>query len=250
MKKFQLFSVVLILMFLIIACDSSDDPVTPPEEDKGTLSITSTPEGASIILNGETQDDVTPYIYAYIDAGEYTITLSFAGYQDTTYSETVIKDETTTSEVILNPIYTTFGPVKIWETVGSDATQPSGLDLSSGSALTVGDDNNKPSIDLYYSSQANALVKSSHLHSSPLMVRETYFKVGDSSTLLDGVDSQVKDATWEDTMNPTIPKYFFINDNDNYYYKLIVTNSGGGASGPGWVEVTYIFNTVQGNTMF
>lgn len=249
MKKNLILLIALLFGLALVSCDdSTTDPIV--EEEFGNLQINSTPSGASITLDGVATGNVTPFLYAATDIGEYTVTLSLEGYYDTTYVVTVTKDETTTidAELMAETVYFST-PVKIWETTGTTADQPSGLVLSSGAAQS----STTSDIDIYYYSSSDGstfLVQSAHNSSGSS--RETFFNVGSGTDLNDGVDSEEKDGNWTDNMSDREENYVFLLDADGNYSKLKITSFGGG-TGPGdpsWVEVSWIYNPVVGSTMF
>ncbi len=254
MKKITLILVAILLGIAFISCDdTTTDPIV--EEELGNLQVNSTPAGATITLNGETDAAwKTPFLFAARDVGTYEITLQLEGFVDTTFSVDIVKDQTTTVNITMMPVVTYFStPVRIWETTGTTVEQPSGLDLSSGNAYGTSDADNRGNIDLYYFSSSDGstfLVQSAHLNSN--MTRQTFFKVGSSTDLQDGVDSPREDGTWGDSMSDRETNYVFLYDADGHYSKLKIINFGGG-TGPGdpsWVEVSWIYNTVTDNILF
>jgi len=252
MKKISLILLALLISITFISCE--DDAVTDPIIETGTIVIDSSPQGAEIWLETENTNQVTPATIT-VDAGVRTIMLKKEGYEDLIVQvsveaggEAVI---TSNSLVALSVTFST--PVRIWETTGTDATQPSGLDLSTGDAFGTSDANNNGNIDLYYFSSSDGttfLVQSAHINAN--MTRETFFKVGSASDLEDGVASTVKDANWTNTMSDRETNYVFLYDADGHYSKLIITNfnAGSGPGDPSWVEVAWVYNTAQDNTTF
>lgn len=69
----------------------------------GSLSISSTPPGAVIFIDGVDQGAATPYILSNIPEGQHTVTLKIAGYNDFTTDVTVIADQTLTVPAALVP---------------------------------------------------------------------------------------------------------------------------------------------------
>ena len=93
-------------------------------------------------------------------------------------------------------------------------------------------------------------MQSSHLNTN--MSRETYFMVSSSANIADGLDSPIKDNTWDTSMSDRETNYVFLYDADGNYSKLKISSFGGG-TGPGdpsWVEVIWQYNTVSGNKAF
>ena len=245
MKRLIQFLLIPITFLLITACDSSDDPITPTPQ--GNIYITSNPAGATIWLDGTSTSRITPDTIKNIDEGVRTITLKLQDYNDTTFSVSVVGNQTsvvTNVVLVSNIMATLFGPIKIYETQGTSANQPSGLDLSSGNAYGVSSDSNRI-VDIYYSSSV-FLVQSADLY--PNLVRGTDFFVGSgaATNLFDGVDSPLRNTgTWTSSIQDRESNYVFLYDHDGHYSKLKIVNYGGGVPGePAWVEVQWYYNTV------
>ncbi len=150
MKKLILLLIIPFMGLLITSC-SSDDPVTPVVSE-GNLYLTSIPAGAEIWIEGVNTSQTTPDTVLGIEDGVRNITLKRDEYKDTTFSVTITADETSIVPLIIlsSDIYTKlYGPIRIWETFGTPAAQPSGLDLSSGKAWGVSSDSSGV-VDIYY----------------------------------------------------------------------------------------------------
>jgi len=80
MKKIIIFSLLVSLFLLFVGCETTTEP-----DESATLEVDSTPQGATIILDGERTRVVTPATLE-IDPGTHQLTLELAGYQD--YEET------------------------------------------------------------------------------------------------------------------------------------------------------------------
>jgi hypothetical protein len=248
MKKYIYLLVLFFLGFLITSCNNSTNEPTAPTITTGSIIIESEPAGAQIFLDGSSSSSgVTNDTLTGIDFGSHSITLKLDGYRDTTVSVSISSDITSAKQhVILTSTEstTTFGPVKIYETLGTTAQQPSGIDLSSGNAYGVsGADKNK--VDIYYSSDG-FLVQSASLNTTQGLTRETFFLVASGTNLNDGVSSPIYPigGTWTDHISDTETHYVFLYDDDSHYSKLKITSTGGG-TGPGdpaWIEVTWIYN--------
>lgn len=249
MKKLILLLIIPFAGMLITSCDSTEDPVTPAA--KGNLFLTSNPAGAQIWLDGVNTSKVTPDTVKDLDAAVYSVTLKLTDYTDTTFSISVSSGQTsviTNIALVSNMMKTLYGPVRIYETTGTTAQQPSGLDLSSGNAWGISSDSSGL-VDVYYSSNG-FLVQSAHL--SPSLVRETDFLVGNSANLFDEEDSPLRNTgTWTDNISDTETNYVFLYDHDGHYSKLKIVNMGGGVPGePAWVEVQWYYNDVQLDNRF
>ncbi|MCH6574602.1 MAG: PEGA domain-containing protein [Bacteroidetes bacterium] len=245
MKKLILLLIIPLAGMIIISCDTSEDPVT--SNSKGNIFVTSNPAGAQIWLDGVNTAQVTPDTIKNLDDGVYSVTLKLMDYNDATFSVSVTSGQTSnlTNVVLVSEIMTTlFGIVKIYETAGTTAQQPSGLDLSSGEAWGVSSDSSGL-VDIYYfsdSSGTSLLIQSADL--TPNLIRETDFFVGSSDNLFDEEDSPDKDeGTWTNNISNMDSNYVFLYDHDGHYSKLKIVSSGGGVPGePAWVAVFWYYN--------
>jgi hypothetical protein len=252
MRNLRYLLIVLFAGFFLASCDD-DDPITPGPDAKGNLFVSSVPNGAQIWLDGVNTDKVTPDTIKDLNPAVYNVTLRLQDYQDTTFSVSVAANETAvvsdvelTSDIFL----AAYGPVRIWETVGTTADQPSGLDLSSGMAYGIGATNpDRVNVDIYYTS-TGFVIQSADL--SPNMTRVTWFRVGTSDDLNDGNDSpNIVTPTWTNSMSDREENYVFLYDDDNHYSKLKIVNFGGGTPGnPAWVEVQWFYNNTTGDNRF
>jgi len=175
MKKLSLLVIISIAVLLITSCDTTE--TTDPPAAKGNLFLTSNPAGAEIWLAGNNTSQTTPDTVKDLDAAVYTVTLKLTDYNDTTFSVTVESGQT----VVL---------IRIYETIGTTASQPSGLDLSTGSPWGVSSDSSHL-VDIYYSSNG-FLVQSANLFTG--LIRETDFNVGTSDDIYDGTDSPLNNT--------------------------------------------------------
>jgi hypothetical protein len=243
MKK--LFFLLLIpFVALFISSCSDEDPITPAITE-GNLYITSNPAGAQIWIDGVNTSQTTPDTVLDIDEGVRNVTLKLQDYKDTTFAISVTAEQTgvvgpiaLTSDIIT--VFYGGQPIRIYETVGTDSTQPSGLDLSSGMAYGISS-SQKGLVDIYYSSNG-FLVQSANIF--PGLVRETDFYVGASSDIYDGTDSPLNNTgTWTNNISDTETNYVFLYDHDGHYSKLRITGRGGGTpTVPAWVDVQWYYN--------
>ena len=255
MKKLILLLIIPIAALLITSCDSTEDPVTPAA--KGNIYLTSNPAGAEIWLAGNNTSQTTPDTVKDLDAAVYTVTLKLTDYNDTTFSVTVEPGKTVVRIPIVltsNIMTTLYGPVRIYETAGTAANEPSGLDLSDGMAYGVSSPENDR-IDIYYSTSGTGgeafLVQSADLNVN--LVRETdFFVQTDSTNLFDGLDSPLRNTgMWTNNMDDGEANYVFLYDHDGHYSKLKIVNWGGGVIGePAWVEVQWYYNDTQLDNRF
>jgi hypothetical protein len=251
MKKLFFLLLIPFAVLLITSCSSEDEPLAPAEP--GSLYITSNPAGAQIWIDGDSTRYTTPDTVTNLDEGMYNVTLRLQDYKDTTFAISVTAEQTSVVGpiVLTSNIITVFyggQPIKIYETVGTDTTQPSGLDLSSGMAYGVSS-TQKGLVDIYYSSNG-FLVQSANLY--PGLVRETDFSVGASANIYDGTDSPLNNTgTWTNNMDDREPNYIFLYDHDGHYSKIKIVNWGGGVPGePAWVEVQWYYNTTELDNRF
>ena len=244
MKKLIILLIIPIIGLLITSCNSSEDPMTPANT-KGSIYITSNPAGAQIWVDGTNSTLTTPDTVTNVEEGVRNVTLKLQDYKDTTFALSVTAEQTSVIGpiVLTSNIITVFyggQPIRIYETVGTDTTQPSGLDLSSGMAYGVSS-SQQLLVDIYYSSNG-FLVQSANLY--PGLIRETDFYVGTSSDIYDGTDSPLNNTgTWTNNISDTETNYVFLYDHDGHYSKLRITGRGGGVPGvPAWVEVQWYYN--------
>ncbi len=250
MRKYLFIPLAILLGVLIASCsDTTTNP--PPVTETGSILIDSSPQGAQISVDG-TNYGVTPDSVTGLSVGAHTVKLSLAGYRDTTFSVTVQANiQTAPSPVTLVSTLnvTMYGPVIIYESADPSASDPSGLDLSTGNTIAISTADSV-NADIYYTSNGY-LVQSASLNSH--MHRQTFFKVGGATNLSDGVDSPTYPLSgpWTTGIADTETQYVFLYDDDGNYSKLRITNRGGGTSGnPAWVELTWIYNNTGADTRF
>jgi len=245
-KKLILFLIIPFAALLITSCNKTDDPVT--STTKGNIFVTSNPAGAEIWLGANNTSQTTPDTIKNLDEGTYNVTLKLTDYNDTTFAVNVTAGQTSnlTNVVLVSEITTTlFGPKKIYETAGTTAQQPSGLDLSSGNPWGVSSDSSGL-VDIYYSTDGTGgqglLIQSADLFTG--LIRETDFSLGNSDNIFDEVDSPFRNTgTWTNNMSNMDSNYVFLYDHDGHYSKLIIVNRGGGVAGePFWVQVQWYYN--------
>jgi hypothetical protein len=245
MKKILIFSFLVAIIVTFTSCsDSTTDPVTP---DTGNLVVNSTPAGAKIFLDGTDSGFSTPHTFSAKDVATYTVKLQLENYADTTENAVVVKDQNTTLDITLTPLYSNF-TARIYETTGTNASQPSGLILSTGMAVS----STNTDIDIYYYSSSDGtsyLVQSASLKSTP--GRTTFFNVTTGTNLNDGADSGVKNSSWVNKIADDVTTVVFLYDNDGHYSKIKMTRAGGtGAGDPSYEDITWIYNKAKDNTKF
>ena len=241
MRRLILFLIIPFTVLLITSCDSGTDPIT--QTPQGNIFLASNPAGAQIWLDGTNTSKITPDTIKNVDEGSHSVTIKLQDYNDVTFSVNVTGGQTNvvaTVVLVSNIIKTLFGPIRLYETLGTGANEPSGLDLSSGNAWGVSSDSSGL-VDIYYSS-SGYLVQSADLYTG--LIRETDFFVGSAINLFDEIDSPTRNTgTWTNSIDDREPNYVFLYDHDGYYSKLKIVNWGGGVIGePAWVEVQWYFN--------
>lgn len=243
---------MLMIGLLLTSCDNSTDTVESVDNN-GKLAVFSIPTGAKIYLDGKDTNLFTPDTVE-TEAGLYDLRLEADGYQDTTFSISITTDNVGVVSVTLKEDreLTFYAEVTIYETLNSTVNQPSGIDLSTGLAQGIAESNNeRDKIDVYYSSNEGKIVRSAHLvqQIEPLD-RVTYFYVGNSTNINDGVNSPVKDAAWTDGMDDEENNYTFLYDNDNHYSKLKIVDRGTASNGVQWLKVEWWYNEKTENRNF
>lgn len=246
MKKYIYFAFVLLLSVILASCD--DDPTSPnPVEDTGSLIITTSPAGAEIFIDNSSAG-ISPDTIDGLSTGSHDVTLQLANYRDTTFTVVIEKDLATTKHVnlISDITTTTYGnptPIRIYETTGTTASQPSGLDLSTGTAVSSA---NAEADIIYYSSSDGSTfeIRSSSSNS-------TSFNVGSSSDLFDGVPSTLAVSSWDTKMSDRETNYVFLFDADSHYSKIKIVSYGGGTPGsPAYVDLVWIYNETANDVRF
>ena len=257
MKKYIYLVTLLFLSLVIASCDNNTTEPTVPD-NTGKIFINSTPNGAQIFVDGTNTSKVTPDSTDKLSTGNHDITLKLDRYRDTTITVSVVQGLTTSKFVQLTSDIstTTYGPVKIYESGDPSATDPSGLDLSSGNAVAISGADNQ-SIDIYYSTSGTGgtgyLVQSANLNQN--LTRNTYFNIATGTNINDEVSSPIYPLSppWTDHMSDVkTGKYVFLYDDDNHYSKIIITDThqGGGPGDYSWVEVMWIYNNTVNDNRF
>ncbi|HEX2867686.1 MAG TPA: PEGA domain-containing protein [Ignavibacteriales bacterium] len=245
MKKYFLFIIILLTSVIFYSCGSDTSTNPEPAAQKGSIYVTSDLPGAQI-WNGTTNTNkVTPDSITGLDAGNYSITLKFQGLRDTTISATVKAGEKTTLKVKLPLSVVTFGPVRIWETFGTNASQPSGLQLSTGTPYST---SVTDKVDLYFFSTSTPTYKI-----LTGTARNTYFFVGSSANLSDTVSAPLKTSSWKQEVPVPVTgltNYIFAYDQDQHYSKILFAIGGGNPGIPSYFDVTYIYNLVPNDRRF
>ncbi len=253
MKKLILFLLIPFTISLVTSC-SDDDPITPTPT--GSIYLTSIPAGAAIWIDGSNTFNITPDTINDVDEGVRSVTLKLQDFNDTTFTISVTGGQTSvvTNIVLVTDISTTlYNPVRIYETYGTSASEPSGLDLSSGMAYAVSSPDANL-IDLYFYSDAGGnsyLIQSANLY--PNLIRETDFMVSSGTNLFDAADSPLRNTgIWTNNIDDTENNYVFLYDHDGHYSKMKIVNRGGGG-GPGdpsWVDIQWYYNDIQLDNRF
>lgn len=250
MKK--IFSLLQILFAVLLINSCSDDP-SSPSLPEGNLYLSSIPSGAQIWIDGTNTTQTTNDTVFDIDEGVHNITLKRNEYVDTTFSVTIIEDETSTIQpiVLVSDIQTSsFNLVRIYASYGSPASLPNGIDLSSGNAWGISSDSSSL-VDIYYYSDAagnSYLIQSADLAG---LTRETDFLVGAGNNIRDGTDSPIHSpGTWSKSIDRSENNYVFLYDNDHHYSKFLIVNRSDSSENPAYIDVQWYYNKVVQDNRF
>jgi hypothetical protein len=251
MKKYFALFLILGASFFLASCeDTTTNPLEPASA--GKYFFQSNPAGAQVWVDGVNSNKVTPDTVS-ATKGSRTITLKYADYRDTSFTVTYEEGKSKSHPLVVmteTPANTTaYGPVKIWETVGTDATQPSGLILKNGTASGIGTTaTNRLLVDLFYNTTGYDIVSASI---SSSLTRVTYFKAAGTANLSDGADAPAKDATWTTsiTNDRDNSQYYWVLDADGHYSKIKIVNFGS-TSNLACVEIQLLYNPTAGNRKF
>jgi len=244
-KYFIILFYLFIIPFTGLVINSCSDDPASPSLPEGNLYITSIPSGAQIWIDGVNTTQATNDTVFDIEEGVHNVTLKRNEYNDTTFSVSIVEDETSVVPpiVLVSDIQTTlFNLVRIYESYGTPALLPSGIDLSTGNAWGISSDSSNL-VDIYFYSDAGGnsyLIQSADLAG---LVRETHFLVGSGTNLFDGADSPLHNpGTWSNNIDVSENKYVFLYDDDDHYSKFLIVNRGGGSGSPAYVDVQWYYN--------
>lgn len=246
MRKLLLLLLPILLAFFLVSCE---DTTTEPEAPGvGSISLSSTPTGATILINNNPTGKTTPAVITDLDAGNISVTLQLTNYKDTTFTMTVTANMETPKHVNLSqnaPELETFTAVKIYEVASNNL---SGIDLSTGSVTA----STGSATDIFFEGASGSRdIKSQHLRSTTT-TNQTHFYVGTSTNLEDGTDSplyQSSDANWRFDNNNT-QNYVFLYDKDSHYSKLRITSTGQDGPFDRYVIITFIYNKLINDVRF
>ncbi len=238
----------LILFFGMFVYSCSDSSVAPPDETTGQIALYSVPTGAQIIIDGvvkgTTPDTITTKI------GMNNIKFHLVNYVDTTIAIAVSADNLEILSATLIPQRIKYGLIKVWETGNnSTSSQPSGIDLSTGTPISISGADSLLA-DIYYTGSNFTIRSAGYLGNN---YRVTEFKEGSTTNIYDGLDSPIHNSNWVSSMPDDINgNYYFLYDSDGNYSKFKVVNTGGTATwnDPKWVEVEWIYIKASGETSF
>lgn len=102
-KNILKIAALLISVFILYSC-VDEHVVNPPEENAGTIRLTSQPDSAEIFLLGESTGKFTPDSIDGLESGQYEVTLKLDEFYDTTFTMNVFKDRTSNKSVVLRKI--------------------------------------------------------------------------------------------------------------------------------------------------
>ncbi|MGB3459833.1 MAG: PEGA domain-containing protein [Halobacteriota archaeon] len=111
LKKGFLVVALVTAILLVAAFVAPLNAVLPPQYQKGSIAVYSSPSGATIGLDGPEgmlvgQTETTPYTFTDLEPGMYTITLSLDGFYDWSKTVQVTGGRTTQVHATLTPRYT------------------------------------------------------------------------------------------------------------------------------------------------
>jgi hypothetical protein len=243
-KKYIFLSLLLVFGLLLASCTStSNNPVTPAATT-GNVFVSSVPVGAQIWYeNGSgviNSGKVTPDTILNLSLGNHTIILKLTGYFDDTSVVNIVAGTQSLGKILSSDkSVTNFGPIQVWETVGTSADQPSGIILKTGRAASVSTVGVKDSVDIYYDGNAFVLATAFNINA-----RSTKFYLGGAASLTDGVASPLQTANgWVTQVGDTPGNYFFLYDQDHHYSKMVILSRNGGTPGnPSVVSVQWLYN--------
>jgi hypothetical protein len=232
---------LIITGLLFVSCNKdTTNPVTSPTTTTvGSLYIQSTPEGAQIWVDGVNSTKTTPDSITNLSAANHAIVLKLASYFDDVDTITVTAGvQTQISRTMVSDYRVLYDSIKIWESGGTLATQPSGIILKSGLANSIGAGLNS-GVDIYYSTGGGLVLASMF----DINQRATSFYVSTNGTVLtDRVPSPLNPTgTWVTQISDATATYFYLYDSDHHYSKMIIT--GRGNDGHKWLTLKWYYNT-------
>lgn len=240
MKRYYYLFTVILLSLFISACEDEDNPVDGGGA-RGSIYIqTTNATDAQIWVDNTNTGKTTPDSVTNLTVGNHTVTLKLAEYRDTTFTVSVSAGLQTSRAIALSSslAFTTYVDT-LWETTGTTAAQPSGLDLSTGVAVSTGN----AAHDIFYSSTGFVIRTST--------ARGASFFVGTGTDLADGVNSPLATGAWVTSVSDLEDNYFYIFDADLHYSKMKILSRGGGNPGfPAWVIVEWRYNTNVNDILF
>lgn len=243
MKQYYYIVIVILLGLFISACEEDNNPVDGGGGN-GSIYVQTTPEtGAQIWIDGQNTNKVTPDSVTGLSLGNHTLTLKLSEYRDTTLTVNVTSTQRSITVGLTSGHQFVSYTDTLWETSGTTAAQPSGLDLSTGVAVSVGN----ASHDVFYSSNGYIITTSTS--------RSTVFNVGNDDDLGDGVNSPLAlnagQGGWTTSVSDVPGNYFFIYDADGHYSKMrVVSQTGGQPGNPSRVIVEWRYNSLVNDNTF
>jgi hypothetical protein len=243
-KRYVLLPILTLFGLFLTSCKSKSNdinPITP--SPVGNIYISSSPTSAQIWLDGTDTKKITPDSVININAGSHIIILKLTDYLNDTISVNVQDGSHISLDrtLVSDKSVTIYGP----DTIGTIG-YPSGVILKSGlsSPVASGD---KDSVDVYYSNNGFVITTPSSIINN----RSTFFFVGLSTNLNDGVQSPFKIDSWVTQVQNSETNYFFLFDSDSHYSKMIITDRGGGTPGnPTWIKVEWLYNNKPNDRRF
>jgi hypothetical protein len=248
-RKFFLLPFLLLFGLILASCSSNNsNPVTTAAT--GSVFVTSTPAGAQIWYdNGSgviNSNKVTPDTITNLSTGNHTFILKLTDYfNDTNIVNVAAGSQNLSKTLVSDKSISNYGPIQIWESVGTTASQPSGIILKTGRASSIAS-GGKDSVDIYYDGNAFVIATAFNINS-----RATSFLVGASATLTDGIASPLVTNTWVSQVTDAPGNYFFLYDTNGHYSKMIILSRVGGTPlNPSTVMVQWLYNNKANDPRF
>jgi hypothetical protein len=236
-KNYLILAGILIIGLLIASCNSNtSNPVNNPPADVGSIYVQSTPAGAQIWVDGNNSTKTTPDSVTNLSAGNHAVTLKLLGYLDDIDTITVQGGlQTQLQRNLVQDYRILFDSIKIWESGGTSAAQPSGIILKSGTASSILSGSNT-GVDIYYSTGGGLVLASMF----DINQRPTSFLVSAGTNIADRVASPLYSTSWVTQISDQTNTYFYLYDNDHHYSKMIITSRGN--DGHKWLIVKWYYN--------
>jgi hypothetical protein len=260
-KKLLYLSFALLWGAFMISCDTLEsdtdgdgDTDTTVSPDAGTLYLMSTPAGASVYVEGDMTNSigVTPLLVTQND-GLRDITLTLAGYRDTTIQHTFAEDVDETTTVMLTAI-----PNATFQTFENKALGgKSGSTLYSGLVVLTGErvQSTDAAADMFCDDRTGWQLTAG-------TSRTTHFYVTSQTSIGDNTEAPEYSAGamgWTQTIDNVNQssmhnKVIVVHTEDDYYAKMVIDgfydNTSFDNPNDYYIQVDYRLNETAGDTRF